>query len=157
MFDKLQETPFDLTKVAVKKEGDVPPDVPLFPLPDAAAHAALKTEGDVGTLLAIDQATATAIDQANAGMAKKKQRELKSVSASQQLESIARMWNWKGHQTNFIRLAIAEVLNQGFTKTDIAKVIRLQHEDEWDGSVNSGNDKICKVRCCACQYFLSTD
>jgi hypothetical protein len=51
------------------------------------------------------------------------------MSATQQLEHIARMWNFKGHQTNCVRLAVAEVLSQGYTKTDLAKVIRLQHDD----------------------------
>ena len=69
------------------------------------------------------------------------------VSVSQLLENVAQMWSFKGHQTNAVRLAVAEVLSHGYTKTDIAKVIRLQYNhDEWDGNVNSGDDKLCKVR-----------
>ncbi|KAL3797382.1 hypothetical protein HJC23_010508 [Cyclotella cryptica] len=90
----------------------------------------------LGTLVAIDQATAACT--------RTKRNDAKSVSATQQLENIARMWNFQGHQTNFVRLAVAEVLSQGYTKTDVAKVIRLQHDDEWNGIVNNGTDKICK-------------
>eukprot|EP00956_Cyclotella_meneghiniana_P029810 scaffold73360_cov61-Cyclotella_meneghiniana.AAC.8 len=78
------------------------------------------------------------------------------VSVSQLLENVAQMWSFKGHQTNAVRLAVAEVLSHGYTKTDIAKVIRLQYNhDEWDGNVNSGDDKLCKLTFATRNTYLS--
>lgn len=119
VFDRLHQTPFDPSRAAIKREGCVPAPPPTGNI--SADAIQLNMTKRLGTLLAIDQATAACTAA--------KQNGAMSMSATQQLENIARMWNFKGHQTNCVRLAVAEVLSQGYTKTDLAKVIRLQHDD----------------------------
>lgn len=115
-YDILHETPFDISRAVVKREGVESPKRP-------------------GTSSAMGHTTPLITSPDD------------EVSATQLLENVASMWSFKGHQTNAVRLAVAEVLSHGYTKTDITKVIRLQcNDDEWDGNVNTGNDKLCKVR-----------
>ncbi|KAL3796599.1 hypothetical protein ACHAWO_010303 [Cyclotella atomus] len=136
VWDKLGETPFDLSRATVKRENGVFSPSSSFPSVAAAAAPStaeglpkLQTTKRLGTLLSIDQTIANSCDN-----------EFKY----QQLETVANMWSFQGHQTNSVRLAVATVLSQGFTKTDIAKVIRAKSSEEWDGTVNNGNDKLCK-------------
>jgi len=135
VFDKLHETPFDLSRAAVKREGYASPITAAAPLGENIPQ--LNMTNRLGALLAIDQAKQQGSNSS---------RDRKALGAAQQLESVARMWNFKGHQSNFVRLAVAEILQMGYTKTDITKVIRVHSAEEWDGTVNNGNDKTCKVR-----------
>ena len=140
VFDKLHETPFDLSRAVVKREGVapyVPPDAAAALSPLKESTPELNTTKRLGTLVAID---------------KGKSSSNKPTDVPQQMENIAKMWSWTGHQTNFIRLAVADVLSQGYTKTDLTKVIRSHSDEEWDGSVNNGNDKTSKVRLLMCLY-----
>lgn len=130
VYDKLHETPFDLSKAGIKREGSLFSPPPT--IPPTGISQELATINRLGTQSAIDQATSTP--------------NLKSLGTleGQKVESIARMWSWKGHQTNFVRLAVKEVLAAGVTKTELARVIRTQCSEEWDGTVNNGSDKIVK-------------
>lgn len=140
VWDKLHETPFELSRAVAKREGggvfSPPPSIPSVAVAaDSSVTAGnlpqLQVTKRLGTLLSMDQANANSGD--------------KKDMAYQQLESVANMWSFQGHQTNFVRLTVADVLSHGFTKTEIARVIRSKCPDEWDGTVNNGNDKLCKV------------
>ena len=111
----------------MKREG-VAPYVP--PGSETKSTPEVKLTKRLGTLVAIDKGNVNPANKAD---------------VAEQMENIAKMWSWTGHQTNFIRLAVADVLSHGYTKTDLTKVIRRYCDEEWDGSVNNGNDKTSKV------------
>lgn len=129
VYEKLHETPFDLSRASLKRESDIFSPPPA--IPPSNNEQLLATSTRLGPLLALDQTKTPNFKSLGTGTA-------------QQVESIARMWCWKGHQTNFVRLAVAEVLATGVTKTELARVIRGTCNDSWDGIVNNGNDKVCK-------------
>lgn len=104
VFDMLHETPFDPSRAAVKREG-----APYVPPAAGVATPPLGTTPKRLLALPTNDQEHTSIDA----------KELKALDSPQQLECVARMWNFKGHQTNFVRLAVAEVLGQGYTKTGI--------------------------------------